>query len=46
LWKLSDEGTTLWVERAGGTGYDQLNGVALSGAMGRAVQVDPKLTQS
>ena len=34
LWKLSDEGTTLWVERAGGTSYDQLNGVALDGANG------------
>ena len=31
LWKLSGEGTTLWVVRGGGRGWDILRGVAVDG---------------
>jgi len=32
LWKLNSEGTTLWAVRGGGTGFDQLYGVAVDAA--------------
>jgi len=32
MWKLNAEGTTLWAIRGGGTGSDELYGVAVDGA--------------